>query len=63
VGGTIAVDPLLLVSLRDGGFEFLVNLRETILVGELSDELRDSFEEVGEAGSSTIGLLAMRSGT
>jgi hypothetical protein len=61
VGGTIAVDPLLLVSLRDGGFEFLFNLRETILVGELSEELRDASEEVGEAGSSTTGLLAMRS--
>jgi hypothetical protein len=56
----MAVDPLLTVSLRDGGFELRVNLRETICFGELSVELRDRSEEVGEEGSSTTKKLVMR---
>lgn len=57
----MAVDPLLTVSLKDGGFELRVNLLETICLGELSVELRDPFDEVGEAGSSTVRKLAVRS--
>lgn len=59
VGGSLAVDPLLVSSLSEGGFEPRDMLRETILVGGLpTGLLGEPSGERGESGSSTGRMLA-----
>jgi hypothetical protein len=59
VGGTTAVDPLLMVNLSDRGFEVRESDRYTIFVGgdggdEPSEFLRSPLCKMGLCGSSTI---------
>lgn len=50
----MAVDPLLIFKLREGGVNLRFSLFETILVGEPSERFGGPFSEVGEAGSLTM---------